>query len=108
MKIATLPSPSLYSTSHPCASASSRHFCTDFMIRPCALNCRKGITSIGVEYSKSGILKSSGSIAFDPVQPIPPRLRCHTSITLSLLTPRSPSVLVFLRPLTALPPGATR
>eukprot|EP00964_Phaeocystis_antarctica_P076955 scaffold47660_cov52-Phaeocystis_antarctica.AAC.1 len=44
----TLPEPSLCSTSDPAARAPSRHALVDFMMRPCALNTPKGITSMGV------------------------------------------------------------
>ena len=48
MKMTTLPEPSSYTTSDPAASAWSRHTWVDFMMRPCALNTLKGITSMGV------------------------------------------------------------
>jgi len=48
MKMTTLPEPSSYTTSEPAASAWSRHTLVDFMMRPCALNTLKGMTSMGV------------------------------------------------------------
>eukprot|EP00964_Phaeocystis_antarctica_P091085 scaffold58355_cov66-Phaeocystis_antarctica.AAC.6 len=49
--MATLPEPSSCTTSDPAASAWSRHTLVDFMMRPCALNTPKGITSMGVSRS---------------------------------------------------------
>ena len=49
----TMPELSSYTTSHCFSNASSRHALVDLQMRPCALNCLYGITSIGVDSSKS-------------------------------------------------------
>ena len=49
----TSPAPGSCGSSQPLRKASARHVLVDFQILPCSLNLANGITSIGVDSSKS-------------------------------------------------------